>query len=204
MNANKNITANFRVRLMSSITVLIVVGDANSVGVSDQMIGLRMVSLGYNVQVTSDEVITGVDATGKALVLTSSPVGSGVLNTKFRDVPVPVINWETLVQDDYGFTNTTSIGNTTGQTTLNIINATHPLATGLFGDNQIVATPAGDFSWGVPGGSPITIAQLGNGTNSPCLYAYEAGSAMTVGIAPARQVNLFLQAKHSRLSMRTA
>ena len=57
---------------------------------------------------------------------------------------------------------------------------------------RTVATGAGDFSWGEPGGSPIIIARLNDGSH-PCLYAYEAGAAMSSGTAPARRVHLFLQ-----------
>jgi hypothetical protein len=170
--------------------VLFVVGDAGNLGPSDLAIRNRLQSNGYTVQVVSDEVATATHATGKGLVLTSSTVGSGTLSTKFQNVAVPVINWETFVQDDYGFA--TSMGNAGSQTALNITQAGHPLAAGLPAGIRTVATVAGYFSWGEPGGSPIVIARLSDGSH-PCLYAYEAGAAMSSGLAPARRVHLFLQ-----------
>ena len=86
-----------------------------------------------------------------------------------------------------------SSGNAASQTNLNITNPGHPLAAGLTAGVRTVATAAGDFSWGEPGGSPIIIARLNDGSNHPCLYAYEAGAAMSSGTAPARRVHLFLQ-----------
>ena len=63
----------------------------------------RLQSFGYTVQVVIDESVNATNATGKGLVLISSTVGSGNVTNKFRDVAVPVINWETALQDDFGF-----------------------------------------------------------------------------------------------------
>jgi hypothetical protein len=134
---------------------------------------------------------TSADAAGKALILTSATISSSQVTTKFRDVAVPVVNWEYGLEDDYGFA--TSYGTAGSQTNLNVTNPGHPLAAGLPAGIRTVATAAGDFSWGEPGGSPIIIARLNNGSNHPCVYAYEKAAAMTSGTAPARRVHLFLQ-----------
>ena len=191
MNGNKSVTANFSVLPPGNQTVLFVVGDANSMGQSDIAIRNRLQNLGYTVQVVNDELVATANATGKGLVLISSTVGSANVTNKFRDVAVPVINWETALQDDFGFA--TSSGNAGSQTNLNITNPGHPLAAGLPAGVRTVATASGDFSWGEPGGSPTIIARLNDGSNHPCLYAYEAGAAMSSGTAPARRVHLFLQ-----------
>ena len=98
------------------------------------------------------------------------------------------------MQDDFGFTTATGLGTVASQTTLNITNAGHPLAAGLTAGIRTVATVAGAFAWGEPGGNPIIIARLNDGSH-PCLYGYETGAAMSSGTAPARRVNLFLQNK---------
>jgi hypothetical protein len=170
---------------------LLVVGDATALNASDTAIRNRLQGYGYTVQVLSDTSAASIDAAGKKLVLISSTVSSGNVNTKFRDVSVPVINWETQLQDDYGFA--TSFGNASSQTALNITNPGHPLAAGLPAEVRSVATASGDFSWGEPGGSPTIIARLNDGSNHPCLYAYETNAAMKTGTAPARRVHLFLQ-----------
>jgi hypothetical protein len=193
MNGNKSVTANFSVLPPGNMNVLFVVGDAASMGASDTAIRNRLQSNGYTVQAINDETATAGSATGKALVVTSSTVGSSTLGAKFRDVTVPVINWEHAVQDDYLFTTTNGLGTAASQTNLNITNPGHPLAAGLSAGVRTVATAAGGFTWGEPGGSPIIIARLNDGSSHPCLYAYDTGAAMTVGTAPARRVNLFLQ-----------
>jgi hypothetical protein len=145
------------------------------------------------VEVIDDNVATAGNATGMRLVLTSSTVGSTTLGAKFRDVAVPVINWEHAVQDDCGFTTAANLGTAGSQTTLDITNASHPLAAGLSAGIRTVATGQVAFTWGEPGGSPVIIARLTDGSSHPCLYAYETGAAMNSGVAPARRVNLFLQ-----------
>jgi hypothetical protein len=193
MNGNKSVTANFNVLLPGNKNVLFVVGDAAAMGPSDLAISNRLQTNGYTVQVVSDELAATTNATGKGLVLTSSTVGSSLVNTKFRDVAVPVINWETSVQDDYGFTTAANLGTASSQSTLNITNAGHPLAAGLAAGIRTVVTVADAFSWGEPGGNPIILARLNDGSSHPCLYAYEAGAAMSSGTAPARRVHIFLQ-----------
>ncbi len=178
-----------------SNSVLLVVGDAASLGASDTAIRNRLQNYGFTVQVVSDDLASTADATGKAVILTSATVSSAQVNTKFRDVAVPVINWEYGLEDDYGFTGDANTARyfTASQRNLIITNVGHPLAAGLAAGTRTVATVAGDFSWGEPGGSPITIARLNDGSSHPCLYAYETGAAMTAGTAPAQRVHLFLQ-----------
>ena len=53
------------------------------------------------------QAVTG-DAYGKSLVIISNSVTSGNVNTKFRNVPVPVLNWEPALFDDLHMTGLTS------------------------------------------------------------------------------------------------
>ena len=191
MNGNKSVTANFRALLAGGQTVLFVVGSSAS-NPSDLAISNRLQSFGYTVQMILDSASTTANATGKGLVLVSSTVGSGNVTTKFRDVAVPVINWEYLLEDDFNFTTTANLGTAGSQTALIITNVGHPLAAGFPAGIRTVATVAGAFAWGEPGGSPTIIARLADNSH-PCLYGYETGATMNSGTAPARRVNLFLQ-----------
>jgi uncharacterized repeat protein (TIGR02543 family) len=190
MTGDKNVTANFSVVPSSNKNVLFVVGTANP---SDLAISNSLQQGGYTVQMIPDTQSTSADANGKELVLVSSTVTSGNVGTKFRDVAVPVINWEYLLQDDFGFTgNTDALRNTVGlQTQINITNTAHPLAAGLSGIKPVTTTQS-TFSWGEPVGSPVIIARLNDGSGHPCLYAYETGAALSSGTAAARRVHLFL------------
>jgi hypothetical protein len=176
-------------------TVLFVVGDAASLGAADVGVRNRLQNHGYGVQVVSDELSTTTDASGKVLVLTSATVSSSNVGAKFRDVAVPVINWEYALEDDYRFTANadTDRGLAATQTNLVITAPAHPLAGGLPAGTRAVATVAGDFCWGAPGGNPIVVATLADGSGQPCIYGYEANAAMIGGNAPARRVQLFVQ-----------
>jgi hypothetical protein len=135
------------------------------------------------------------DSIGKSLIIISSTVSSGAVGTKSRDVPVPVINWETALQDEFLFS--TAQSTPANQTTLNIVNSGHPLAAGLPSGSLSVmtGTTTSGFSAGQPLGTPIIIARINQPAPNdfPCIYAYETGATMSTGTAPARRVHLFLQ-----------
>ena len=172
-------------------TVLLVVGS--SLGASDIAIRRRLESYGFKVQTISDSAATTADASEKVLVITSSSVLSTNVSTKFQSVAVPVINWETALQDEQLFTTVANQGTANAQTSLNIINPSHPLAANLpAGPSTVSAAPSG-FSWGQPTTSAIIIARLNESPDHPCIYAYETGAALTNGMAAARRVHLFLQ-----------
>ncbi len=195
MDSNKTVTAIFTLLNPPLKNVLLVVGDPTIPNASDTAIHDRLTSLNYGVQIVDDTAVLSADATGKDLVIVSSTATSGAVNTKLRDIPVPVINWESALQDDFRFTSSlpTDSGTQTNQAALNIVQASHPLAAGLPAGNLTVTSSSIGFSWGLPVGNPLIIARLTDGTNHPCLYAYEFGAAMNVGTAAARRVHLFLQ-----------
>jgi hypothetical protein len=190
MNGNKSVTANFIALPPDGKTVLFVVGNITP---SDLAISNRLRDGGYTVQMVTDAQSATTNATGKGLVLVSSTVISGNVGTKFREVAVPVINWEYLLEDDFGFTgNSDSERFTVGsQMQINITNPGHPLAAGLAGIQAVTTAPS-TFSWGEPVGSPVIIARLNDASGHPCLYAYETGAALSSGMAAARRVHLFL------------
>ena len=190
MDGNQSVTANFSVVPSSNKNVLFVVGTANP---SDLAISNRLQQGGYTVQMVADTQSATADANGKGLVLVSSTVNSGNVGAKFRDVAVPVINWEHFLEDDFGFTGNTDAERFTvgSQTQINLTNTAHPLAAGLSGIQAVTTAPS-TFSWGEPVGSPVIIARLNDGSGHPCLYAYETGAALNSGTAAARRVHLFL------------
>jgi len=138
-----------------------------------------------------------VDADGKALVVVSSTCTASSVTTKFRQVVVPVVNWEFDVHDDLGLTGTTSgtdFGTSAGgQMNVSITNAGHVLAAGLTGSPQVVNTGSSfSFSWGVPNANAAKIAALVGDANKSVIFGYESGVAMPGLEAPARRVALFM------------
>ncbi len=175
-------------------TALLVVG-AVPLAQGDPAVQTRLQNLGYTV--TAKDAVSAVtaDATGKTIVVVSSTVASGNVNTKFRTVAVPVLNWESALMDDFGMTGTvsgTDFGTEATQTTLSIVNTSHPMAAGLTGAPTVVTT-ASTFTWGVPNANAVKIATVNGNATRAVIFGYLAGAAMPGLAAPARRVGLFLE-----------
>lgn len=177
---------------------LLVVGtDSDPVlNASDAGVKARLESLGWQVTVVQAPASTTANADGKQLIITSSTVNSGDVGVKFRDVAVPVINWEQALQDDYrmtGNTDGTDRGTLAGQTSINIVKADHPLAAGLSTGVKTVTTAAQDYSWGAPGKTAVVIATVADDPARAVIYGYDKGAMLVDGTtpAPARRVMLF-------------
>jgi hypothetical protein len=173
---------------------LLVVGSAN-LNAGDNAAKIRLENLGFTVtvKVANNNLVTG-DADGKAVVVISSTVNDGSVNTKFRYVAVPVVSWESAVLDDLAMTAATS-GNfgatTVAQTNVNIVSPAHPMAAGLSGSVP-VTSPGTNFSWGIPNVTAVTIAALIGEPTKFVIFGYESGATMFSLDAPARRVALFM------------
>ncbi|MFN4255274.1 MAG: hypothetical protein ACK4Q5_09735 [Saprospiraceae bacterium] len=170
--------------------VLFVVGCSN-LNSGDTWVKNRLVSLGYNVTVKSDYQVSTSDANGKGLVVISSTVNSGDIGSKFTNVNVPVLTWESLLFDDLKMTGTangTDYG-ASNAASLEITNPEHPLAAGLSGSVSLFNYST-SVRWGVPSASALKIAKL-PGTSKFGVFAYESGSSMVGLNAPARRVGFF-------------
>lgn len=167
-------------------------GGANT---SDLLLQSRLESQGYYVELVGATTSDDTMATGKNLVITSSTVASGEVTEKFKNSAVPVINWEQALQDDYAMTTYLGSGDrgtTAGQTSLEIVDAAHPLAAGLPAGVVQVVTAATDFAWGQPNTNAASVAKL-VGTSNFGIYGYDKGALLTDGTpAPERRVQVFL------------
>ncbi len=174
--------------------VLFVVAEATNPNLSEVNIAAAVTALGFTVQYITDSLSTTADAAGKSLILIASSVTSSQVNTKFRDVAVPILNWESALFDDLamtGLTAGTDFGTTGGQTDLVITNPSHPLAAGHTGQNDVFGV-SGIMSWGNPNANAARVASVVGSPDQAAIFAYETGAAM-VGInAPARRVGFFL------------
>lgn len=176
---------------------LLVVGTVSiqALNVSDAAIRTRLDQAGFAVKVVQAPSSTTADSVGKALVVVSSTVNSGDVGVKFRDVNIPVINWEQALQDDFMMTGNAGDvdrGTLAGQYDLEIVESSHPLAAGLSGIVEVVDFEQ-SFSWGNPEVSSIVIALVPGDPGKVPFYAYETGTPMFDGfVAPARRVMLFM------------
>jgi alpha-tubulin suppressor-like RCC1 family protein len=180
------------VTALLSGSALLVVGNT-TLGTGDTAVRNRLQSLGLTVTVVKDSTATTANATGKVVVVVSSTVSPTSVNTKFRDIAVPVVTWESAIFDDMKMTGTvsgTNFGTTTNQTQVAISTPTHPLAAGLSG--TVTVSASSTFDWGVVAATGVKAATIVSNTGRATDFGYEAGSTMVGMTAPARRVGLFL------------
>jgi hypothetical protein len=165
----------------------------------DQAVLQHLQTRGFDVTLTTGTAVPddGATANGKDLVIVSSSLASGTViaaagGAKFQRSPVPVIDWESALEDDFKFQ---AAGGTTtnDQTQINIVDASHPLAAGFPAGLLTVTTSPQIFSQGTPVGAHV----VGTVTTDPTLaliYAYEKGDKGVDGfVMPARRVFFFYQ-----------
>lgn len=203
-------TATFTGFQVQAPPVLLVAGST-LLNASDAAVKKRLENLGYAVAVKAGSASVAADANGKDLVVISSTVNSGDVNSKFRDVAVPVLTWENAIYDDMKMTGTVSgadFGTTPGLTTLGI-DATacdratmytaakgwgdgcHDLAAGLAGNSLSVTRSNQAVSWGKPAAAAVRIAYPTSNSALAAVFGYEKGAAMVGLAAPARRVGFF-------------
>jgi hypothetical protein len=173
--------------LTAGAPVLFVVGNT-TLSAGDTAIRARLQGLGATVTVRAAAPATSADAQGKVLIVISESVTSGDVNTKFRDGTVPVVCLEPALFDDFRMTGTvenTDYGQAGGQTELELSAVSHPLAAAL---TVPISTAAGTFSWGRPAQGAIAIGKIVGSSDHMGIFAFEAGQALTSGVAPARRV----------------
>jgi hypothetical protein len=168
----------------------------------DQAVLSILQGRGFDVTLTTGTAVPddGSAANGKDLVIISSSLNSSSViaaagGAKFLNSAVPVIVWESALEDDFRFQ---PAGGTTytNQTQINIVNPSSPLAAGLPAGLVTVTTSPQIFSVGTPVGAHIVAMSAPDATQAPqaIIYYYEKlekGDANFV--MPARRVFFFLQ-----------
>jgi hypothetical protein len=177
----------------SGLQALLVVGTLPLEG-KDLVVKARL-ELKAGVEVVLDSIATTGMATGKALVVLSASAGLANVNTKFRDVAVPVLTTEPNILPVLGMTGeAASEHDGLGmQTKVSMVpaNATHPMAAGLTGDVTVFAAPS-RLTFGVPGPGALTIASVLGMPAQITIFSYASGSMMVGRTAPAKRVLFFL------------
>jgi hypothetical protein len=175
---------------------ILFVGSTDPPTSSDQAVIQRLTStLGHNVTLVTGPASTTADALGKQLVIVSSSVTSGDVNTKFRDVPIGVLTWEQALWDDFQLA-TAGGGNPAAQTDITIRpqNAGHPLAAGLAPGNYTVYSSPQTIS---AGGTSLGLGAIhvaDTATGLPAIVGYETGGLLADATpAAGRRVGFFFE-----------
>jgi hypothetical protein len=144
-----------------------------------------------------DQTTPASAAEGEDLVIISSVVSArDMVNTPFRDVPVPLLTWESDLFDSLRFTGKKKgedFGELPKEHYIDVVNAPSPLSGGVAAGKRWVYPRDDEMGWGKPGpGATIVATESGEPTHA-VVFAYEKGATMDYDfIAPARRVALFL------------
>jgi uncharacterized repeat protein (TIGR01451 family) len=153
----------------------------------------RLRAAGHTVTVRAAAQVQASDANGKHLVIISESSNSPDINTRLRDIPVPIVTWEGFLYDDLGMTGPTAsadYGSLGPATTILVVNPKHPLAAGLpEGKVEITISPA-MLHWGIPNNNASVIAVVPDEVQKAHIFAYEQGAMMVGLTAPARRVGI--------------
>jgi hypothetical protein len=166
---------------------------------TEQLLRGRLEELGFGVEVVGLDAKDGrlPPTLRQAQVLVLSPSLAALdLSDDLVDLPVPMVTLETSAFSRLGLTGPTwtrDLGNNDRRyNQIEIAHPEHPLAAGLSGLPTVLDRQLG-LRWGVPGDDAIIIAHYPQGPlQHSAVFAYERGSDMPGGHAPARRVALFL------------
>ncbi len=145
------------------------------------------------VDIVLDTAATTESAAGKALVFITASASQAGVNTKFRDVKVPVILLEPNLMGDMGLTGTavTDHGTVPAQTSITIVAPTNALAADLK-DNVAVYSAAHRVVFGVPAAAATKIASVVGNAAQSAIFAYPAGTMMVGRMAAAKRLGFFV------------
>lgn len=180
-----------------SARILFVV-DTAATGIAaegDQSILARLGPvLGHEVTVVDDGVVQSGDAAGKNLVIVSSSVVAGQIGTKLRGVPIPVINWERSLSDEFRISDSGAVVDAQTTFTLTAEGAAHPMGAGFSQGTVAVRTTPGFLSTAstssLAAGATV-IATASNG--GPAIAVVNQGQMLSDGsTAPGTRIHFFL------------
>ena len=171
----------------------------------DIAVNQHLLDRGFDVELArgSDVPDDGSTALGRDLIIESSTLGSGTVEipdpnggpnvSKFKTLAIPAMDWEASSVDAFGFRadNATTTG---GQTQVNIVDPSLPLAAGFPKGLVTVTTAPETFSQSVPTGDAHIVATLANDPSQGIIYYYDKGEKGYNGfVMPARRVFFFFQ-----------
>jgi fibronectin type 3 domain-containing protein len=168
---------------------------AATASAGDVVLRDRLVALGFDVTEKADNLLVTADANGQDLVVVTETVTSGNIGTKLTNVAVPVLSLEPSILDDLrmtGLSSGTDFGTTAGQTQVNVVDPSLPLAGRLLSGTRTANTSGGVYLWGVPGSEALVAARLLSSSTRAVSFGYQPSAPMVGLAAPARRTALFV------------
>lgn len=170
---------------------LLVVADAANLTNDESLLRDRLVSLGYNVILQTDDTSATSNATGMNVVVISASTDDKKILNKYASVAVPVVVINRFLYDDMRMVASGAFQSAASQTQVAISASSHPLAAGY-----TVAVPVYSSStslqWGTVGSGAVNVATVVGNSSRSAIFGYDIGSSMVGMTAPARRVGFFL------------
>lgn len=160
--------------------ILFVVDCPSYLNCGDAAIKNKLTGKGFSVVVKSDYSVTAADATGKGLVLISSTVNSSYVNTKFNNVAVPVMTWESQLYDDLDLCSSNYGVKSAYYNYHAKTQSSHSICNGYSGNFNLFNCKQ-DVSYGVPNHSSNSLCNLYNDASKSAVICYEKGQNMCNG-----------------------
>ncbi len=159
----------------------------------DPMVAARLEHLGYDLQIVSDSAAQAADANGMSLVVIPESVLASNVGTRFREVKVPVLCWESGLWGDLGESRAGAI--IEKDASVVIADAKNPLALRFAGTGKVSNAPvhaALAMKNGKPQKGKIVVPPEQD-PRAIGLFAFDAGQEMDQGFkAPARRAGFSL------------
>jgi hypothetical protein len=166
----------------------------------DQAVYEHLLGRGYNVKLTTGTAVPddGSAANGNVLVIQSSSLGSGTTvaaagGSKFKNITIPVLEWESSNLDDFGFQEANGTATGADQTQINIVDASSQLAAGFPVGLRTVVTSPQIFSQGTPVGARVVARNAADATQALLFYYEKGDKGFADFVMPARRVFFFFQ-----------
>ena len=169
----------------------LLVGGAASIEASDQSMRGLLWAMGLSVRYKAASATTAADAAGQAVVVLSESMSASALNSKLRDVAVPVVCYEPFLFDDLKMTSTN--GSDFGWAAANTqIQWVRPDLMGGYSGPYPVNAAAVQVAFGKPGASALVVATTTGDASQATVFLYDKGASMVGMAAPHRRIGVWV------------
>ncbi|MCW1925142.1 lamin tail domain-containing protein [Luteolibacter arcticus] len=159
----------------------------------DSVVARLTNTFGHVVTTVDDNAVQATSATGKDLVLVSSSVVASAVSTKLKDVPVPVVNWERGLTDDFLLS---GVGSAVTSQSIHVTTAgsAHPMGAGFVPGPLTVRNASGTLNAADLSNlaeDAVVVATADGG--KPVIVEVAAGKKLRgTATAPAARIHTFL------------
>lgn len=168
----------------------------------DQAVLDHLVSRGITPDLSTGTALLddGSAGQGYGMIVVSSSLGSGTVGDKLQLAPIPVMEWEASLVDNFKYqADDATKGATDSGTDINIVDAASPLAAGLSAGVHTVLTASETTSWGAPLGDVHIVATATDDPTHANIFWYEKGAkGYQDFVMPARRGFFFFQDNAAR------